>query len=59
MDIANIIDAANTKMDDVAFFTEIKKITNGYLKPEVYQEIYNAAFNAPEGIVVDIGCSRR
>lgn len=36
-------------------FLNIKKITNGYLAPEVYREIYRCACSAKEGYIIDIG----
>lgn len=32
-----------------------KKVTSGYLAPEVYREIYQTALESPEGMIVDIG----
>jgi len=40
---------------NLTLFNEIKKITDGYLAPESYKELYLLAFNAPKGVVVDIG----
>lgn len=36
-------------------FKEVKDRTNGYLAPEVYEEIYRTALTSPNGIAVDIG----
>ena len=42
-------------MEELKRFEEIKKITNGYLDTTVYQEIYNSALQASNGVVIDIG----
>ncbi len=36
-------------------FAKIKNLTHGYLSTKVYHEIYQAAFNAEEEIMIDIG----
>lgn len=36
-------------------FAEIKTLTSGYLSPEAYKAIYDCAYQAQEGIMIDIG----
>jgi len=36
-------------------FAEIKTLTSGYLAPEAYKAIYDCAYQAQEGIMIDIG----
>lgn len=43
------------KSIEIDTFKEIKEKTKGYLSPDVYEEIFKAAKNAPEGAVIDIG----
>lgn len=45
----------NTGDDNIFRFLKIKKITRGFLAPEVYREIYLNALNAPPGNIIDIG----
>jgi len=42
-------------MRPISEFERIKSVTNGYLAPETYQAIYEAALTAPAGDVLDIG----
>jgi predicted O-methyltransferase YrrM len=41
--------------EQIELFSRIKKETHGYLTPETYQAIHEAAKAAPPGIVIDIG----
>ena len=36
-------------------FKEIRKVTNGYLPPDTYRQLYTEAINAHDGVFVDIG----
>ncbi|MDR1755233.1 MAG: hypothetical protein LBR74_10145, partial [Eubacterium sp.] len=40
------------KNDD---FVKIKELTNGCLTPEIYQALFSAAYDAPDGLIVDVG----
>lgn len=42
-------------MKDLELFSEIKKLTNGFLAPEIYYEIYRQSLQASEGDIIDIG----
>ena len=36
-------------------FELIKEVTHGYLGADIYEKLYLAVLNAPEGDVIDIG----
>ena len=40
---------------EATMFHRIRQLTNGYLRPAVYEQLYRASYEAPSGDAVDIG----